>query len=387
MCTLLIPGMDINLSYDSKVIRKYIYQMQSINYIPEQHFVNEIPFNIESNPLIHNLFYTIKEGLNSINYKLNLKQIYNNVNINNQIVIHLKNIYVSAGAISTNYNEIILPHPDILKWLYASTPGKVIGFFHSVIHIGHLHMMSFGHFINDGLNPLMMMPDTVLNASVIVMQENPYIREYIKYLGLNNDICCVHNNEWVYAENLYYPGKPKPHLNHPGNTYRKLGLLFRKGLNLTDVVPDRYILSNRKTEFRRIINMNEIYNKTKTEFPEYNWELDEMIPRPLPDLAKIWGHAKILFCVCGSNMMNCFILPKGCVIIALFDDTCDISAIHCAIVSQAKLVALFDGSIPHFSACNNTLKFSQLRVGIKSALYYQTHGQWPCNSDGLLYRY
>lgn len=359
--------------------------------VPEEFLIEEIPFNITCNPIVNDLCYLILEGSNSTKWNVCVERHYYLLNYNNGSVVHMRNVYVSdTGAISTGKNEIYIKptgHAAGPSFIYKFYPGKVIAYHRKVILVGHLGMDSYGHFINDLLCPLLIVPEAAFKDSVIICRTNPFIHEYIKYVGFNNDIILLHQSDWIYCSEVYYPGYPRPHNSHLGNIYLKLGQIIRKSLGLENVIPDRYVLSNRITIWRQIHNMDEVLLKTKEKYPEYNWEIHNMTPKPLPELAKIWGHARILFAVAGSNLMNAFLFAQGSVVIHLLGDVNDLTAIDCCLASQAKTILMMDGKIPHVGAVKNYLNISQFHIALKSAIYYMKHKKWPNDNKGIELKY
>lgn len=371
---------------DARVEKKpVIYSIPSLNLI------NEIPYDMKLKTPVTDLMYAIEEGKDTVRYSIDVK--YHGQMLNNQegLIYHLKNIYISGtGAISTDQYEIFIPKTGINigpDYIYIFKPGNVVGRYHRAIFSGDGVIYSFGHFINDLLSPLMAMPEYMFLGTVIICRTNPFVKEYFRYLNITNEVVMINPDEWVFVSEVYYPGKPRPHCHHSGACYMKLGNLLRKSFGLENVVPDRYVLSNRITKARMLYNMDEALAKVKEKYPQYNWEIHNMTGDSIQDLAKIWGHARILFAVCGSNLMNAFLLPKGSVTIELICERNDYSAIDCALASPTKLIVCFDGTIPHGRKRANMLRISQLLSALDAAFHYLDHNTWPQNRKGHVVRY
>ena len=101
---------------------------------------------------------------------------------------------------------------------------------------------------------------------------------------------------------------------------------LRKTLNLDEIVPTKYYLTNRENGTKRSIkNFDEVFIAIKTNFPQYNW----LFLPPVKDLKAsiseyglLWAQTRLIVSPTGSNIYYGIFMKKIfhnlCCIIRLF---------------------------------------------------------------------
>lgn len=376
---------------DFEFLPNFYPNLEKLHGPPPDHFAAVYPYVFRLKPPIKDLFYEIKQGKNTINWTINPYTRYLTLNNVYGILYQITNVYVScSGAIITPSHEIDFPivgHNGGPPSIYKFIEGTPKYYAPKTIYVGHANIDSYDHFVLDVLCPLSIMPEEAFKDSVIACKRNPFIKDYLKILGINNEVIMLDDKDWVRTPYLFYAGRPRPHFQHSGTIYMKLGEKIRKKLGLVNVSPDRYILSNVISPRRQLYNMNEALKAVQVNNPRFNWEIYNVDKQPLQELAKVWGHARILFSVYGSNLVNAFLFAKGSVVIEMLGDTDYYASIDCVLASQAKLVVFYDNSFAFAKEQKNFVKINRLLAAVKAAVGYLDRKQWLNDDEGSIFSY
>ncbi|EAY15032.1 hypothetical protein TVAG_019320 [Trichomonas vaginalis G3] len=304
----------------------------------------------------------------------------NTTNRNNNSVYHLRNCYVSGtGAVLYN-NKFISSSGIQDKHLYLYQPftGPVIGVRDVVVSVGHKFSLIFGHFIQDGLSPLMEVPsDALKQSTVTICAHKNLVDDFFPTLNFSKEVQILSPCQWIFAKELYINLCPRPHIAHLGPCFRKLTLLIREKFNLTGIVPSRYVISQRKAKNRFISNFDELFNAVNTTYPDFPWEKDLQMPRPLNETVKIWSNAKIFYAVTGSNYFNSIFFPQSVVAIIVFSDNYDFSTITTLTCNNYHTILYQEPTMKHFVKLTNNFNITRALLAFKIAINVDKNHVWP----------
>ncbi|EAY18806.1 hypothetical protein TVAG_268390 [Trichomonas vaginalis G3] len=347
----------------------------------EDHVVEYIHYNESFKIPRKDILFVLNDGVDQVNYKLNISNQVHHANSIVATIVHLRDCYVSPSTFVATLDSLMYRPPAAwyIKSLFDFYPGKVVGSYDSVIALGHLYVYSFGHFVNDVLAPLILIPKEVRDKSYILCFTSYFLaRKFLPAFGLEKRFLKLNRYQWVYANHVYVADNPRTHVSHYGPAFKNLSILFKEKYNLMDVKPDRYILSNRKGKIRRVPNFKEVVKTVKTLFPQYNWEAFIDNANSISTICKTWGRAQVLYLVTGSNVFKCFFLPQSCMVIILFGKVYDNSTLFALGSLNIHTCLVIEPQINHaVYPTTEPMSLKKTEDAFKAVIYYLEHKEWP----------
>ena len=363
-------------------------------------FVVHVKFRIDQNITIQNIIYDIPReslreyvnlDLNLPNYNYNHIMLFNEPKFNGSIYYHkgvvdeinqacwkfnasyicVKYVYC-CGNTSFCLRNFTLIWIDKTQhfWIRKPLNGSLQGSYDNIIALGHSQIFQFGHFFSDVLIPLLMFPQDVISKSYLLLNANSKKHvHYLKYIGfLTEKVIFLKKRQWLFATNLYTPIDPLVHISHYGKLSNTFSKKLRNYFNLTNVIPDKYYITNRDPkQSRHIANMEEVYQAIVNEYPERNFEI-------LPDIqnfdeaAYYWGRAKLVFGPTGSNLFKHYIMANKTILVVIAAENFD----NALVIGTGShdVFALFSilPGMPHFHIHVNVLNISEALILINIAL-------------------
>ncbi|EAY14087.1 hypothetical protein TVAG_351350 [Trichomonas vaginalis G3] len=352
--------------------------------ILNSNLIREYTYNISQKVLNTNSLFVINQKSDNIDYEIEPDHHYQVFNFVSGHFYHLRSSYVQHSLhIISNRKEIVPIEPKIVSFIHRPSNGRIIGSYEHVIATGHLYSYNYGHFIGDFLCPLMAMPDEILQKSYIFGKARlNFVNEFFKCLGFEGKYIEAGDREWIYAENLYVTANPNPHCAHFGPLYKKLGDIIKKSLNIYDVIPNRYIVANRKSHMRVIHNVENLTKALQQSFPENKYEIVVDEKMTLEESAKIFGYAKFMFMVVGSNCFKSLVINPKAVIVLVGTKVYDNSAINVIGSNGNKIVFYVEPKVEHAGYSYNIFNISMAIKASSIANYYIEHGCFPNDPVG-----
>ena len=292
----------------------------------------------------------------------------------------LKNCYVNRlGAIIMNNDTFYqVPGPNTQTGAY---PGRVIGCYDSVICLSTRFSLMFGHWMKDTLAPLFLLPEKVLNESLILISAYPsFAMETLEILGFNTNhtVLLPHFADYIYCKEVHTIAGEQPFLCHFGLPLLNLSKRFRKALNLSNSIPTKYAMFNRpKEKFRRISNFDEVVDNVKQTFFEKQWEVWPSTFKSIRLAAKNWNEAKFVFSPTGSNIDNAIFMQKGSALCTPCADWYDFAVVGVSQVIGLWHVIYAVDNWSHFGDCSDPIDIEMTIDMIGRAIYACENQKWP----------
>ena len=195
--------------------------------------------------------------------------------------------------------------------------GPLCYYFKEVILLGTGYTVnSFGHTLQDFFHPFLLLPEDVKRRAVVIGGYSPVGKEIYALLGYNPENWIrLDDRTWAFCS-IVHIFSPRPYINCYCDLAMKMKVFFFEKFNLTSIKPTRYCFSNRPENRPRYINnLEEIFNASKKEFPQYNWEF---VPdyKDLKTMAKAYASYKFLFSPTGSNLIKTYFMHNETVIVS-----------------------------------------------------------------------
>ncbi|EAY06915.1 hypothetical protein TVAG_057090 [Trichomonas vaginalis G3] len=303
----------------------------------------------------------------------------------------LKDLYANVYGSYTDGYSVLVPSQWNFRGtqmdLYAHGSGNVSDHYDSVIALGNFVVTYYGHWFFDVLAPLMMFPDEVIaTSSIILGNTKPYVYETLYALGMkDSQFITIDQGDWIFAHKLYVVADPGPHVTHMGAALTKLSSKLLKAFNIKEKVPTKYVLTNRKSSYRRTIpNLAEIYYNIKKTYPQYDWII---IPDNFPtvkETARVWSDIKVLFTPTGSNLVRILFMMPGAVICDVQANYNDYAMEAIAICRHIKILVFAVPYTDHFTEKLDVSVEESMRM-MKVVMYCAEHGDWPEKSAEYQY--
>ena len=302
--------------------------------------------------------------------------------------ICLKNMYCgpNIALVCQNLSQLIYDKSRVY-WIRAAYNGSVVSNYENIIGLGHTQIFQFGHFFMDILIPLLMFPNEVISKSYVALSAvSLKYQSYFKFIDFPVEKAIfLKRGEWTFASNLYMPIKPLDHLGHYGNLSASFAEKLRNYFNVTNIVPDKYYVTNRKVNNTRYINnMNEIFQVLNNTFPERSFLI-------LPDFndfheaAYWWCRAKLVFGPTGSNLFKHFIMSNNTILVVIastyYDHALAAGAASHGVYSLFYKLKGMSHLKAHKPNIMNTTHASHI---MRIAFYFLDHGHY--NPNGTIYQ-
>ena len=296
-----------------------------------------------------------------------------------------KNVCVNAFS-TFGYNRSLFykkqntPHFSPFRFIKKS--GQLNHLCHEFVLVGnHLARLIFGHMHEDAFLPMLLIPDEVRErAYVFCPNDKPLFLERLQLIGFKeHSIIQVDVNEWIQANIYHTLVKPLPFLCYYGMCCRKFHQILVDKYNLSNVKNDQYVFCNREKGLRRhITNMEEVFNQTKLQYPQYEWKnLIDIFPT-LKETYINWIRIKFIFLPTGSNTHKCLAMKPGSVmVVAMSVDSFDSAAIRIISSSNVFNIWFWVPGMKHFKVQPNYVNVTEAIKAIDVGIYTAIHQKLP----------
>ena len=293
---------------------------------------------------------------------------------------HLRMMYCTntGSFLSRRFEFIYIDKVQCLHWIRGVSNGNVVASCENVISMGHTQVFQLAHFLDDILAPILMFPQEVRQKSVVVVFDKAkHFMELLMAIGIPPErIIWVKSGQWVYAENLYVPIKPVPHLSHYGKLIVDLSRKMKNYYNVTNNKPTKLIFINRANGLsRRMKNMQELCDETQKLYPLYKFEYHED-SNSFKEAAMLWSTSKFIFIVAGSNSAKSIFMQENSILVVGLSNNMDNTApLRCGPINVFTLVFRVN-EINHFHPLSTTCNLTRPLRAIKLAMYVVENGHF-----------
>ena len=316
-------------------------------------------------------------------YVLNKKAIY----LKSHHAV-LQNVWVNNFGTWAYKNEFIrLPGWMFTKWCSRGRHDRRTGYVDYIvdelIFTGEYEShKNFGHFHNDWLQPLMIIPEEIRERCYISYNTKPsFIKEGLLAIGFREEqLLPQKRGNWIIANKFHTVIDKRAELNYFGITCVLFHEKVTETFKLNEIYATKYGLSNRKKgQWRSITNFQDFVDSTKQTFPDIDWkEVNDYFPT-LKDTAKEWASYKLICLPTGSNCMKALYMKSKSVLVVGSSDGLDESVLFCCCSCGVFVYYFPVPGMKHFGDTdsknyyNITIAINALRNGI----YCAKNGNWP----------
>ena len=233
----------------------------------------------------------------------------------------IKDIFVNSYSTYSDGDVLYIPKNYTgmpFTWIYEKRDGKLVGAARSVIALGHYATYMYGHFFLDVMVPLMMIPDEIVNESMIlILHKYDFVDETFKAFGWENKILNPPPDDWYFVHRLYVAYDPMPHVGHRGVALTEFSRRIKEAYGVNESVRAyRYTLMNRRWNSRRTVtNFNEFVDLVKKTYTNISWEIIEDF-HTMRDTVILYNSIKFHFTPTGSNLIRIFFMQKDTVVLS-----------------------------------------------------------------------
>ena len=226
--------------------------------------------------------------------------------------IHIENAYCSPIKEIASQKHLIKLYERQITF-YKNDQAFVEHGYKNIIFLYSTWGNVFGHFIHDSLTALLKFPKDLIDKSMIMISFNYDIAcQYFDLFNISRDKLLYNKSYWYFAKNLYLHYSYERCLGYLSITFPRLITLLREKTGVNNIVGHRYIFSNRPKGRRHVDNLEEFYNMTKFQFPEYEWEFDRSFNyHNLSEISHTFATFKLLITPTGSNVVNVMYMNKN----------------------------------------------------------------------------
>ena len=251
----------------------------------------------------------------------------------------------------------------------------------------HLFSNEFGHFIDDILSSIMILPNNILFKKTFFTYEK-FFNICVSIGFLRNNLYPVDFHILYNVNKAYYIFENYFH-DHYGILYIKEKNLFYKKCNLKFIKPERYIFINRKLGMKRyFLNFKDVYNNVTLIYNKIKWSFIENITDSINetfiDTAKFWAGNKLVISSAGSSCNNCIFMKYYTGFIVLLSDLdCQfphhIHELRHFLCSLIWTYFIFCKKLYHYSTQPYNISSNILIIPIKRILFALKNNYWPMN--------
>ena len=180
--------------------------------------------------------------------------------------------------------------------------------------IGTSSSFQYGHFINDMLCSLILVPPSYFIDSVIFVNFNvTTAKVYLKCLGIPYSEVFQLTNDWHYVSEAYFLRSKEVTNSLNVEGLPNLQKRFFKYLNLSDIASTKYRILNKKDGlWGRINNIEELTSLIQKTYPQYDFQrLDDSTPNSIYSISKALAEIKLLVTCGGSMVFNSIFMHKN----------------------------------------------------------------------------
>ncbi|EAY10794.1 hypothetical protein TVAG_121980 [Trichomonas vaginalis G3] len=291
---------------------------------------------------------------------------------------HFQNVYFSAWGIAQNqYNIKFAQYIKKQKEYLEPSPNPWE--YYNKIVMAYSHHLEYGHFMGDMLSALIQMPQEYLrDADIFINFNEKPARKICGILGFNESRIHKLPKYWTYALDVRVIVSKEGANALLVNGLKILHEKFYAALNLSSIVPNRYIFLNRiKGIWGTINNLPELFESAKTNFPKYNWEIaNESIAYSTIDAGKLLAHTKFLITTAGSMNFNCVFMQKGTAVCVCGSKCLDYPAI--AVHYAMGIWSIYtNGFLLHGKVDTKPFPVDKFNTAVSLLLEAQETGKWP----------
>ena len=303
-----------------------------------------------------------------------------------------KNVYVNGLSTFGSKTQYVLPD-NSSEWFsirrFTRFNGTLRYYFDEMVVIGNQHTReNYGHFYNDLLLPMMLIPEEVRrNVYVMGYNRSNYHHEGLIAIGFNPSmIIDIEEDDWMFVKRLHTVIKPVPFLFYFGICGRRIHQTFYNYFHLDAIENNRYVFCNRnKGLWRHLENMDDVVQEARKSFPMINWEIMEDVFPTMRETALNWATIKLIFLPTGSNCVKCVYMKPNSVMVVGLAGKIDLS-IMCDITCCELFNIWF--AVPgmtHFGEkdAKNYVDVPFAIRTLKCGIYASFHKKWPASFDGF----
>ena len=227
--------------------------------------------------------------------------------------LHLENAYCSPIKEIATQNHLIRFFKNLETFETNKKPFIEDGY-KNIIFLYSSWGNIFGHFIHDSLATLLKMPKDLIEKSMIMISFDYKVAcQYFELFNISKDKILYKKNSWYFAKNLYLHYPFESCFGYMSITFPKLISILREKTGVNKIIGYRYIFSNRpKYASRHVDNLEELFNLTKCQFPEYDWEIDKNLNYcNLNEISHAFATFKLLVAPSGSNTVNMIYMNRN----------------------------------------------------------------------------
>ncbi|EAX88850.1 hypothetical protein TVAG_049040 [Trichomonas vaginalis G3] len=300
-------------------------------------------------------------------------------NFHGKIAIY-KNAYACGSGEFVINEYVIRPPfdsaPPFCRWY---TAGPLVYSCDKACVFGHYYLGNYGHFIGDYMTPLMLLPQDYLKDCLVIVNARSrfFAQELLNAVGISKFIF-VTDYQWVFAKRLAVAIEGRPHYMHFGLPLQWLVDKLIDYYDLQDIVPNRYVISNRpksRLGFRHIKNMPEIIKAIKLNIPDFKFELFQDHLGSVAQYAREYSDIKFLFAPAGSNIHKAIFMKPGTVIVQAACDMFDLAAFITPL-SLGVATTVVMNPFNHF-AHKYECDVPTAVEAIKASLFFLENKRWP----------
>ena len=291
------------------------------------------------------------------------------------------------------FNSVLTFLPRYHHSLHAES-GPNVAVVEEVIYYQHEFMFMFGHLIKDFLSGLYNIPKDVKERAQVVVGKHALTNvtiELLDILGFNvTNPVIIKTNEWIFARIMHCViPRRKPTHGHYGAPLVRLRDKLRQLYNLSNSEPRKYVLFNRNSRRRKLLNFNESFNALKKEFPDKQWYYYITHFPTAKESAYQWNQFKLVVCPTGSLGSNSIFMQSGKTgMVSLYaTDFLDMPLIAALLTYN-----IYHTSVPlvgakHFTDGGGVAIIKDLIEATKNCLHAIETGKWLSYTEPFPYNY
>ncbi|EAX92712.1 hypothetical protein TVAG_220750 [Trichomonas vaginalis G3] len=347
-----------------------------------------IPLHLNyENPPVGNFFGFLKNS-ERLPYKkyfsnLSLAPLFRTKRTIDIVTTFKGKIAIYKDAYANQFGEFVInnyiirpPYDSSAIYIREFHEGPVVFECDKACVFGHIWMYNFGHFIDDCLAPLAIVPEDFLEDCVVILSElsRKFGEDVLKAIGVRKYIYLA-NNTWVHANKLAVAVEGRPHLMHFGIPIQKLVYMLRIYFKVSNIKPTKYAIMNRDLKTRRhITNIKELMIAIKSNITGVKFEEIEDKLGTIESYAKFYPSIKCVLLPTGSNAVKTIFMNPNTVVIIASNEMFDYSVI-CSILSVHVKVVYFFQCQYHFN--DITIDVELAIQAIEVGVYASIHGNFP----------
>ena len=295
--------------------------------------------------------------------------------------LHLENAYCSPIKEIASQSHLIRLFKNLQPFESNKKPFLKDGY-KNIIFLYSAWGNIFGHFIHDSLAALLKFPKDLIEKSMIMISFDYKVAcQYFELFNISKDKILYNKSSWYFAKNLYLHYPFESCFGYMSITFPKLISLLREKTGVNKIIGYRYIFSNRpKHASRHVDNLEEFFNMTKFQFPDYEWEFDHNLNYSnLYDVSHAFATFKLLVAPSGSNTVNMIYMNRNYTtgICLIHSNAADYAIFAHALVSELWANGFCNYWGQHQRGIANNCNIPYGLTCIRRLLYALKFKNWP----------